>query len=256
MNKAVLIGTVVIVAVIVAVFGYQRFVDSRLTPEELNSIRMEKHEQAKAEAKAEAEAEAEAEAGEEEAQEQPKEAESIEEVAARYPDKKLVRFQTTKGDIVIELFPDKAPVTVASFVNLIQRKFYDGLIFHRVIPSFMIQGGCRLGTGSANLGYQFEDEIVEGLEFDRPGLLAMANRENVPGSNGSQFFITHADSRPVHLNGLHTIFGEVLEGQDVVEAIRKGDKMVQLELAGDFSELLESQKDRVAEWNEKLGPVE
>ena len=253
MNKVVVIGTVVIVAVIVAVFGYMRFVDSRLTPEELDAIRQQKFEQAKAEAEAQAEAQAEGEAEAQVEQEEPKEPESMEELMARYPDKKFVRIQTTKGDIVLELFTDKTPVTVANFVNLIQRKYYDGLVFHRVIPDFMIQGGRPIGTGTEGPGYSFEDEFVEELKFDRPGLLAMANSGRA--TNGSQFFITHLNSRPAHLNNAHTIFGEVLEGQDVVEAIKQGDKMIQVELAGDFSELLESQKDRVAEWNEKLGPV-
>ncbi len=173
----------------------------------------------------------------------------MEELMARYPDKKFVRIQTAKGDVVVELFADKTPITVANFVNLIQHKYYDGLVFHRVIPDFMVQGGCPLGTGTGSPGYSFEDEFVGELKFDRPGLLAMAN--SGPATNGSQFFITHVPTD--WLNHKHTIFGAVLEGQEVIDTVAGGDKMIQLELAGDYSELLESQKDHVAKWNERLG---
>jgi peptidyl-prolyl cis-trans isomerase A (cyclophilin A) len=139
-------------------------------------------------------------------------------------------FETTLGEITCELFPDKAPKTVGNFVGLAmgtkefvdsktrqrtERKFYDGLTFHRVIPDFMIQGGCPLGTGTGGPGYKFEDEFVKGLGFDRPGKLAMAN--SGPNTNGSQFFITTAAT--TWLNNHHTIFGEVVKGQDVVEKI-------------------------------------
>ena len=138
--------------------------------------------------------------------------------------------ETSMGKVVVKLFPDKTPETVANFSGLaegtkewmdpasgqkIKKRFYDGLIFHRVIPNFMIQGGCPLGNGTGGPGYQFRDEIVEGLSFDRPGLLAMANAG--PGTNGSQFFITTAATP--WLTGRHTIFGEVTEGMDVVTAI-------------------------------------
>jgi len=134
------------------------------------------------------------------------------------------------GEILIKLFPGKTPVTVSNFTELaegerefrdpktgesVTRRFYDGLTFHRVIPNFMIQGGCPLGTGTGGPGYRFEDEIVEGLVFDRPGILAMANAG--PGTNGSQFFITVAPTP--WLNGRHTIFGEVIEGMDLVKKI-------------------------------------
>ncbi|MBU6417628.1 MAG: peptidylprolyl isomerase, partial [Xanthomonadaceae bacterium] len=115
-------------------------------------------------------------------------------------------FQTSKGPIHVRLFDDKAPLTVANFVNLAQRGFYDGLNFHRVIADFMIQGGCPLGTGTGGPGYQFEDEFVPGLSFDKPGKLAMANAG--PATNGSQFFITVAPTE--YLTGRHTIFGEVV----------------------------------------------
>ena len=141
--------------------------------------------------------------------------------------------ETSLGTIRIELFPDKAPKTVANFAGLaegtkeftdiktgkkIKKKFYDGLIFHRVIPEFMIQGGCPAGEGTGGPGYKFEDEIDPELKFDKSGRLAMAN--SGPGTNGSQFFITEV-STP-WLNGNHTIFGQVTDGMDVVKKIPEG----------------------------------
>ncbi len=138
--------------------------------------------------------------------------------------------RTNKGDVVVRLFPDHAPKTVRNFVELAegtrewtdpttsrkgQAKLYDGTIFHRVIPDFMIQGGDPLGTGTGGPGYQFGDEIHPDLQFGRPYLLAMANAG--PGTNGSQFFITTGPTP--WLNGKHTIFGEVVSGSDVVDAI-------------------------------------
>ncbi|MBI4055229.1 MAG: peptidylprolyl isomerase [Elusimicrobia bacterium] len=139
-------------------------------------------------------------------------------------------FETSLGTIVVELFPKQAPETVANFVGLAQgtkewtdprtgqkvrRRFYDGLIFHRVIPNFMIQGGDPLGNGTGGPGYRFQDEIAPELGFDRPGRLAMANAG--PNTNGSQFFITVAPTP--WLNGKHTIFGQVVQGQEVAVAI-------------------------------------
>jgi peptidyl-prolyl cis-trans isomerase A (cyclophilin A) len=137
--------------------------------------------------------------------------------------------RTTNGTVKVRLFPDHAPKTVQNFVELAEGtrqwtdprngkpggKLYDGTIFHRVIPSFMIQGGDPLGTGTGGPGYKFGDEFHPELQFDRPYLLAMANAG--PGTNGSQFFITTFPTP--HLNRKHTIFGEVIEGADVVEAI-------------------------------------
>ena len=123
--------------------------------------------------------------------------------------------QTSCGEVEIELLAKDAPITVNSFVFLARDGFYDGLTFHRIIPGFMAQGGDPLGTGTGGPGYQFEDEIVDSLVFDQPGLLAMAN--SGPGTNGSQFFITVAPAE--HLNGAHTIFGRVTKGQDVVSEI-------------------------------------
>ena len=123
---------------------------------------------------------------------------------------------TNHGPIDIELHSGEAPKTVENFVKLARDGFYDGLIFHRVIPDFMIQGGDPTGTGRGGPGYQFEDEVPsDGPSFDRPGLLAMAN--SGPGTNGSQFFVTVAATP--WLDGKHTIFGEVTEGYDVVEAM-------------------------------------
>lgn len=124
---------------------------------------------------------------------------------------------TSKGDIVIELFPDHAPKTVANFVKLAQENFYNGTIFHRVIAGFMIQGGCPQGTGTGGPGYKFDDEFHGDLQFDKPYLLAMANAG--PNTNGSQFFITAAPT--TWLNRKHSIFGEVKDAasQAVVDAI-------------------------------------
>jgi peptidyl-prolyl cis-trans isomerase A (cyclophilin A) len=139
--------------------------------------------------------------------------------------------RTTNGTVKVRLFPDHAPKTVRNFVELAEGsrewtdprngkpggKLYDGTIFHRVIPNFMIQGGDPLGTGTGGPGYKFADEFHPELQFNRPYLLAMANAG--PGTNGSQFFITTVPTP--HLNRKHTIFGEVIEGADVVEAISK-----------------------------------
>ena len=123
--------------------------------------------------------------------------------------------------IVFELYPDLAPQTVRNFVYLARQGFYDGLTFHRVIPDFMIQGGCPDGTGCGDPGYKFEDEFDDELAHDSPGILSMAN--SGPVTNGSQFFITHVPCP--WLDGKHTVFGKVLEGQDVVDEIEADDVM-------------------------------
>lgn len=162
----------------------------------------------------------------------------------------IATFNTARGPIRVRLHGDKAPVTVASFVNLAKHGFYDGLVFHRVIPDFMIQGGCPQGTGTGGPGYRFEDECRPDLRHDKPGVLSMANAG--PGTNGSQFFITHTATS--WLDGKHTVFGEVLgsEDQAVVDAIRGGDKIESLTITGDSDAVLAAQADRVAQWNAVL----
>jgi peptidyl-prolyl cis-trans isomerase B (cyclophilin B) len=156
-------------------------------------------------------------------------------------------FDTDRGPIKVELAQDKAPLTVANFVNLVKRGFYDGLNFHRVIPDFMIQGGCPEGTGRGGPGYRFEDETNNGLRHER-GVLSMANAG--PGTNGSQFFITHVPTP--WLDGRHTVFGKVLEGQDVVDTIRQGDTIKSVKIEGDAEAALAAKADRVADWNRTL----
>lgn len=147
------------------------------------------------------------------------------------------QFNTSKGKILVELYYEKVPGTVGNFVALAQGKqeneakpkgepYYDGLKFHRVIPNFMVQGGDPNGTGTGGPGYQFDDEIHSELKHEEPGVLSMANAG--PGTNGSQFFITHTATS--WLDGKHTIFGKVIEGQEVVDAIAQNDKIETLEI--------------------------
>jgi len=147
------------------------------------------------------------------------------------------KFTTAKGEILVQLTYDKTPGTVGNFVALAEgnmenkikplgEKFYDGLTFHRVIPNFMIQGGCPIGTGTGHPGYKFKDEFHPTLKHDRPGVLSMAN--SGPSSNGSQFFITHVPTS--WLDYKHTVFGFVVEGQEVVDAIKQGDKIQSVEI--------------------------
>jgi len=161
----------------------------------------------------------------------------------------LAEMKTNKGTINIRLYPQQAPVTVASFVNLAKRGFYDGLSFHRVIDNFMVQGGCPLGSGTGGPGYRFEDECCAELRHDEPGKLSMANAG--PGTNGSQFFITHIETS--WLDGKHTVFGSVVSAEDmaVVNAIVGEDDIISVTITGG-DELLEQQASRVAEWNAQL----
>ncbi|HBK47370.1 MAG TPA: peptidylprolyl isomerase [Xanthomonadaceae bacterium] len=159
----------------------------------------------------------------------------------------IANFDTSRGPIKIELFADKAPLTVANFVNLAKRGFYDGLNFHRVIADFMIQGGCPEGSGRGGPGYRFEDETGNGVGHDR-GVLSMANAG--PNTNGSQFFITHVATP--WLDGKHTVFGKVLEGLDVVDSVAQGDTINKVTIEGDADAVLAAKADRVAEWNKIL----
>ncbi|MBQ0786770.1 MAG: peptidylprolyl isomerase [Oceanihabitans sp.] len=147
------------------------------------------------------------------------------------------KFNTTKGEILVALEYQKTPGTVGNFVALAEGNlennakaqgtpYYDGLQFHRVIPDFMIQGGCPQGTGTGNPGYKFADEFHDDLKHDTPGILSMANAG--PGTNGSQFFITHIATP--WLDGNHTVFGKVVTGQDIVDAIAQGDAIESLEI--------------------------
>ncbi len=158
--------------------------------------------------------------------------------------------KTSKGDIRLNLYSDKTPLTVANFANLAQHGFYDGLKFHRVIADFMIQGGCPLGTGTGGPGYTFKDECTPELKHDKPGILSMANAG--PGTNGSQFFITHVPTP--WLNGKHTVFGSVVDDGDMktVNSIRQGDSIVSITIEGDTADLFAKVADKIKEWDSKI----
>ena len=145
---------------------------------------------------------------------------------------KIATIKTTRGTIKIKLFDDKTPKTIDNFVKLANKGFYNGLKFHRVIADFMVQTGCPEGTGRGGPGYRFNDEFHPELKHDGPGVLSMANAG--PNTNGSQFFITHVACP--HLDGKHSVFGRVLEGQDVVNAIRQGDKMESVTISDEGEE--------------------
>ncbi len=147
------------------------------------------------------------------------------------------KFNTSKGEILVNLEFEKTPGTVGNFVALTEGNlennvkpqgtpYYDGLKFHRVIPDFMVQGGCPLGTGTGNPGYKFDDEFHSDLKHDKPGVLSMAN--SGPATNGSQFYITHIETP--WLDNKHTVFGHVIEGQDIVDAIQQDDSLTSIEI--------------------------
>jgi peptidyl-prolyl cis-trans isomerase B (cyclophilin B) len=159
-----------------------------------------------------------------------------------------VTIETTKGTIKAKLYAEQVPNTIANFANLVQRGFYDGIVFHRVIPDFMIQTGDPQGTGYGGPGYSFADEFVPSLKHTGAGVLSMAN--SGPNSNGSQFFITHVAT--TWLDGKHTVFGQVTSGQNVVDSIAQGDKMVKVTVEGDTAALFAKAKDKLAEWNKVL----
>ena len=172
-------------------------------------------------------------------------------------------FETTLGNFTVELFEDKAPKTVANFAGLAEgskewthpktgdrhtKPYYDGIVFHRVIQGFVIQGGDPLGQGFGGPGFQFEDEFHPSLRHDRAGILSMANAG--PNTNGSQFFVTHVPTP--WLDRKHSIFGQVSEGQDVVDAIKKGDTLRSVVIEGDVSSLEQKFESQLAAWNKTL----
>ena len=170
-----------------------------------------------------------------------------------------ITLNTSKGAIDISLFSGDTPITCASFLNLTTKGFYDGLIFHRVIKDFMIQGGCPEGSGRGNPGYQFENECLPHRSHDSAGKLSMANAG--PNTNGSQFFITHTATQ--FLDGKHTVFGEVTGGQEVVDAIATattgpGDRPAEditidsVTIHDSTEDLFEAQKSRIADWNSAM----
>ena len=159
-----------------------------------------------------------------------------------------IKLHTTKGVIEATMFASKTPMTVANYLNLAKRGYYDGLTFHRVIPNFMIQGGDPQGTGTGGPGYKFPDEFDPTLKHSKAGIFSMANAG--PGTNGSQFFITHKETS--WLNNKHSVFGEVTKGQDVVNAIRAGDKITKIEVLDSTDALFAAEADRLKSWNAVL----
>tara|TARA_Y100000590_G_scaffold467183_1_gene645163 strand:+ start:3435 stop:3929 length:495 start_codon:yes stop_codon:yes gene_type:complete len=157
--------------------------------------------------------------------------------------------KTNKGTIKLNLFYNEAPITVSNFVNLANRGYYNKLSFHRVIDEFMIQGGCPQGTGTGGPGYQFEDEFHPTLTHNKPGILSMANAG--PGTNGSQFFITHVETP--WLDNNHTVFGSVISktDQSVVNAISQGDSIESIDIQGELPEDQAIAK-LIKSWNEIL----
>lgn len=153
---------------------------------------------------------------------------------------------TSKGEIRVELNDRAAPTTVANFVNLALRGFYDGLTFHRVETNFMVQGGDPLATGTGGPGYQFRGEII--LHHNRPGIISMAN--SGPGTDGSQFFLTHLATP--YLDGLHSVFGRVVAGQPVVNLLRRRDLINSITIEGDPSSLFQRKRAQLDEWNQIL----
>ena len=156
---------------------------------------------------------------------------------------------TSKGTIEVNLNERAAPTTVANFVNLAIRGFYDGLTFHRVERNFMIQGGDPLADGTGGPGYQFAGEIL--LKHNQPGIISMAN--SGPGTDGSQFFLTHLATS--HLDGLHSVFGKVISGQSVVNQIRRRDIISSIIIEGDPSALFRKRQDQLSEWNQVLDEI-
>lgn len=159
-----------------------------------------------------------------------------------------IKLNTDKGTIEATLFASKTPMTVANFLNLAKKDYYNGITFHRVIPNFMVQGGDPTGTGAGGPGYRFGDEFHPSLKHTKPGIFSMANAG--PGTNGSQFFITHVPT--AWLDGKHSVFGEVTVGQSVVDAIRGGDKIKTIEVLDPTDDLFKDQDANIKKWNAAL----
>ena len=157
--------------------------------------------------------------------------------------------QTDKGSIEGTLFASKVPMTAANFLNLAKRGYYNGIKFHRVIANFMIQGGDPTGTGMGGPGYKFGDEFDRSLRHSTAGVFSMANAG--PGTNGSQFFITHGPTP--HLDGKHSVFGNVTKGQNVVDSIAQNDKITSIEVLDSTDDLFAAQKANLDKWNKILG---
>lgn len=253
MKHLSVIAAVILAAVLLGAgfYAVRYFQGTRLTPDRLNEIRQEKwEEELAARAAAEdttSEEQAEGASGEEE-----EPGESIPDLGEDTPPEPVkpdavyhAAIQTNKGPITIALFPDVAPKAVVSFVNLAQRGFYDGLTFHRYVEGFVIQGGCPKGTGAGSPGYRYGIEVDPALNYDRKGMAGVA-RSKSKESNGCQFFIT-LDPAP-QLNQDYTIFGQVREGMNVAESLRKGDVIRSISIEPSPDELLDEHADLVAEW--------
>ncbi len=159
------------------------------------------------------------------------------------PNELYAVIETDKGSMEFLLYKSVAPLTIANFVNLVSRGYYDGLTFHRVVEDFMAQGGDPFGDGTGGPGYEFEDEIR--MRHNQDGILSMAN--SGPNTNGSQFFITHLATP--HLNNLHTVFGKIISGREFIRQIQRGDQIISIKIEGDAKGHLERYADRVYQWN-------
>ena len=160
-----------------------------------------------------------------------------------------IELNTSKGTIEAIIFASKVPMTAANYLNLAKRGYYEGLKFHRVIPNFMIQGGDPQGTGRGGPGYRFGDEFDPSLKHDGPGVFSMANAG--PGTNGSQFFVTHKETS--WLDNRHSVFGKVTKGQDIVDAIMAGDTIMSIKVLDSTDALFAAEKENLAKWNAVLG---
>lgn len=162
----------------------------------------------------------------------------------------IAKIQTDKGTIHLNLFPEHAPTTVANFVHLSQKGFYENNQFHRVVDNFVIQGGCPEGSGRGGPGYRFQDEFHPDLTHSKPGILSMANAG--PATNGSQFFITHVPTP--HLDNNHSVFGEVATPEDleIVMQVRQGDMIKNIEIEGDVDAFVKQHAEQIQAWTKAM----